>query len=232
MDAFLRQTAAVLRKDLRRELRTREVLTTTVAFCVLLIVVFAFAFLRGNQSIAAVYPGILWVSVLFSATLVFTRTFAHESREGCLRALTLVPGAPTALYAAKLAANTLFCLVFEAIFLPLLSLAFGVTFDATLLGVAGILAVGTVGLAALGTMTGAMLVRNRLRDVLLPVVLYPLAVPVLIAGVEATRTRLAGGTAAAPGGIGWFQLLLACDVVFVTCGYLLFRWILTPGSYE
>lgn len=220
----LRQIKALIRKDLRREVRTWEVTTSTVAFSVLLVAVFAFAFYRREAATETLLPGTLWVAVLFAGNLVFERTFDHETTDNCLRALSLVPGASGSLFVAKLSVNVLFVLVFEVVLFPLLALVF----DANVLEHwsyhASILVGGTVGFAALGTLVSAMLVDNRLRKIFLPLVLYPLAVPVLLIGIVATRDLVAGGPTASPW--AWLRVILALDVVYAGLGYLVFGFVL------
>ena len=115
-----RQTAAIVRKDLRRELRTREVTTTTVAFSVLLMVIFAFGFYRRGEEAAHIFPGALWISILFAGTLAIGRTFQDERDSGCLRALALIPGTRLSLYLGKLLLNLSFMVIFELALVPLL----------------------------------------------------------------------------------------------------------------
>ncbi len=226
--SFFRQLRAVVAKDLRRELRTGEIVTTTVSFAVLLTVIFAFAFFTGGETVSIVFPGITWIAIVFTGTLVITRTFAQEADNGCLRALALVPGTDSALYVGKLAVNLLFMGIFELCLLPLVALAFDVALTEHIWGYAAVVASGTLGFAALGTLVSAMLVHNRLRDVLLPLVLYPLAVPLLIAGVKATRLLFEGGGWSAIE--TWLEILICMDLVFVAAGWATFGWVL--GAVE
>lgn len=222
---FIRQTLAIIRKDLRRELRTGETLVTTTAFSVLLMVIFTFAFYQNEETVAFVFPGILWVAVCFAGMLAIGRAFTQEKESGTLRALALVPNTHTSLYCGKLAVNLLFMFVFESVLVPLLLLAFNVDvggeFGWYLLTLAG----GTVGFAALGTLISAMLVHSRLKDVLLPIVLFPLIVPLVIAGVKSTALLLGNGDVEAVW--GWAKIMLAIDGVFVIGSMLLFRWVLS-----
>lgn len=221
---FFRQVRTLIAKDLRREWRTGEIVTTTVSFAVLLTVIFAFAFFAGDETVRIVFPGITWIAIVFTGTLVITRTFAQEIDNDCLRALALVPGTETALYVAKLATNLLFIVIFEVFLLPLIALAFDVDLLGHLAEYATVVLGGTVGFAALGTLVSAMLVQNRLRDVLLPLVLYPLAVPLLIAGVKSTRMLFQGGdwsTIAT-----WLKVLAGMDVIFLAAGWATFGWVL------
>lgn len=223
--SFLRQTLAIVRKDLRRELRTGETLVTTTAFSVLLMVIFTFAFYQDETTVAFVFPGILWVAVVFAGMLAIGRAFAQEKESGCLRALALVPNTHTSLYCGKLFINLLFMGVFEAVLVPFLALAFDVEVSAHLGWYLLILAAGTLGFAALGTLISAMLVHSRLKDVLLPIVLFPLIVPLLIGGVKATAMLL--GTPDYAAVWGWAKVMLAMDGVFVIGSLMLFRWVLS-----
>ncbi|RAL24809.1 hypothetical protein DL240_00945 [Lujinxingia litoralis] len=222
---LLRQSRTILAKDLRREWRTREILTTTVAFSVLLMAVFTFAFYRNGESTAEVFPGILWISIVFTGTLAIGRSFQHETQTGCLRALALVPGSQISLYLGKLAANLIFMLLFELALIPLLLLAFSVSPGPTWgLHLASIL-VGTAGFAILGTLVSAMLVKNDLREVLLPVLLYPLLIPLLIAGVKISAALLTGGAWEQVG--GWLKAMVAMDLAYGVLCVLLFRFVLS-----
>jgi heme exporter protein B len=226
---FFRQTVAIIRKDLRRELRTGETLVTTTSFSVLLMVIFTFAFYQNEETVAFVFPGILWVAVVFAGMLAIGRSFAQEKESGCLRALALVPGTHTSLYCGKLAINLLFMAVFEAVLVPLLALAFNVSLGQNLGWYLLILGGGTIGFAALGTLISAMLVHSQLKDVLLPIVLFPLVVPLIIAGVKSTALLLGGdvGGSDIDAIWGWVKVMLAIDGVFVIGSLLLFRWVLS-----
>lgn len=223
-ELIFRQTLTIIAKDLRREWRTREVLITTVAFAVLLMVVFTFAFYRGDETTPLVFPGILWVAIVFTGTLAISRTFQHERQNDCLRALALVPGTHVSLYLGKFVTNLIFMVLFELALIPLLLITFSVDMTGVLHLHLLVIAVGTFGFAALGTVVSAMLVRNELREVLLPIVLYPLLIPLIIAGVQVTSTLLDGAdwTQVGP----WIQAMIAMDIVYILLSLVLFRWVL------
>ncbi len=223
MGSFWRQVGVLVGKDLRHELRNGEVLTTALSFSVLLTLIFTFAFYQRQETVTFVFPGILWVAIVFTGTLIVTRTFAREAESGCLRALALIPGSEGSLYVAKVLVNLIFMGAFEAVLLPFLGLAFDVAILESLGGFVAILTVGTLGFTALGTLVSAMLVGNRLRDVLLPIVLYPLAVPLLIGGVLATRRLLDGEWELV---WGWVRIMGAIDIALAFVSYVLFRWVL------
>lgn len=222
---LLRQTLTIIAKDLRREWRTREILVTTVAFAVLLMVIFTFAFYRNDETITQIFPGILWVAIVFTGTLAIARTFQHERREDRLRALALIPGSQYSLYMGKFFVNLVFIALFELALVPLLIFTFSV--DVT--GALGLhlltIAVGTIGFAALGTLVSAMLVRNELREILLPIVLYPLLIPLLIAGVQVTTALLEGSAWPEVG--SWIQAMIAMNIAYFLLSLVLFRWVLS-----
>lgn len=242
-----RQTWVIVRKDLRRELRSREVTLTTVSFSVLLMVIFAFSFYQNDATVGLVFPGILWVAIVFTGTLTITRSFADEKESGCLRALALIPGTHMSLYLGKLLINLLFMAIFEAALIPLLVLAFGVPVGTIWQPMLGAVAAGTFGFAALGTLLSAMLVHHRLREVLVPLLLYPLLVPLLIGGVKVVGLLLEPLMApqavvcetlckVVPAAVapvdhsaevgGWLRAMLGMDLVFSLMGAGLFRWAL------
>ncbi len=222
---IFRQILTIIAKDLRREWRTRELLITTVAFAVLLMVVFTFAFYHDDETGILVFPGILWVAIVFTGTLAISRTFQHEREQDCLRALALIPGSQHSLYLGKFVVNLIFMALFELALIPLLIFTFSVDVSDVLALHLLAIAVGTIGFAALGTLVSAMLVRNELREVLLPIVLYPLLIPLLIAGVQVTSALLTGGGWAEVG--PWIQAMMAMNIAYFLLSLALFRWVLS-----
>lgn len=222
---LLRQTLTIIAKDLRREWRTREILTSTIAFAVLLMVIFAFGFYRDASVAETVFPGTLWSAVVFTGTLAIGRTFQQENQGGSLRAMALIPGSELSLYLGKALVNLVFMLLFELALFPLLVLAFSVDLGQALgLHLLALFA-GTVGFAALGTLVSAMLVKSELREVLLPIVLYPLLVPLFIAGVVVTSNLLEGSNTGEV--TAWIQAMFAMDLVYAAVSVMLFRWVLS-----
>ncbi|QED29532.1 hypothetical protein FRD01_20290 [Microvenator marinus] len=227
MPAWLSQTKHIIQKDLQRELRTREVLTTTLAFSLMLMVIFAFGFFKHDESAIGIFPGVLWISVLFTGTLVLTRSFDHEKEGQCLRALALIPGTERSLFIGKYIMNLVFMLGFQVILVPLLLFTFGVSweFDSSPLILALVLA--TAGFAALGTVVAAMLVHIQMRDVFLPVILFPMASPLLIGGVKVTAQVLSNDLQGREEVLTWLVGMGVADVVYFMLGLWLFRWILS-----
>jgi len=223
---FLRVAWLVFRKDVAIEVRTREILYTTLFFAVSCVLVFSFAFVREGQAVEDVPAGILWIAILFSGTLALGRTFERERYGDTLKALLLAPAPRAAIYVGKLLGIVLLLALVELLLVPLLALLFSAPlFDRPLLLI-GLLAAGTMGFSAVGTLFAAMLVRARTRDVLLPILLYPITVPVMIAGVRGTAALLASPADPASAFM-WLMLLVFFDVVFVTLALWTFEPLMT-----
>jgi heme exporter protein CcmB len=223
--SFLRVAWLVMRKDLTVEMRSREILYTTAFFAVSCLLVFAFGFVREGRPVDDVSAGILWIAIAFAGTLALGRTFERERTNETLQALMLAPGDRPAVYTGKLLGILVLLGLVEVLVVPMVALLFQAPlFRAPLLLVA-LLAGGTLGFAAVGTLFAAMLVRARSRDVLLPVLLYPITIPVIIAGVRGTAAIMQEG--GEPIARAWVALLVFFDVVFVTLSLWTFEAVMT-----
>jgi heme exporter protein B len=223
---FFRTAWLVLRKDVAIEAKSWEVLTTTLFFAVACVLIFSFAFVKEGRPVEDAAAGILWIAIAFSGTLALGRTFERERYGETLRALLLAPAPRAALYVGKLLGMLALLGVAEALLVPMIALLFQATLFSRPLLLAGLLAGGTIGFCAVGTLFAAMLVRARSRDVLLPVLLYPIIIPVIIAGVRGTAALL-GATPDEPTAIMWIGILTAFDVVFVTLALWTFEPLMT-----
>ena len=227
MSGFARAVWVITRKDLLVEARTREILFTTMFFALACVMVFAFGFVRQGQPVSDAAAGILWISIAFSGTLALGRAFERERQGETLRALLIAPIARPALYVGKLAGILILLAAVEVIVVPLVALMFqAALFDHALL-MLGLLAAGTLGFAAVGTLFAAMLVRARSRDVMLPVLLYPITVPVIIAGVRGTAALLQPDAGGEPMARAWLAMLVFFDVVFITLALWTFEPVMT-----
>src|SRR5918996_1200994 len=213
---FARVVWLILRKDLTVEVRSGEIAYTTLFFAVSCILMFAFALVREGRPPEDGAAGLLWIAIAFAGTLALGRTFERERQSETLRALLMAPTARPAVYVGKLLGIIALLAGVEVILVPLVVLLF----DARALldhplWLAAILFAGTLGFASVGTLFAAMLIRARSRDVLLPVLLYPIIVPVMIAGVRGTAALLQPDI---DEGIlrFWLALIVSFDVVFVT----------------
>jgi heme exporter protein B len=226
MREFVRAVWIVTRKDLLIETRTREILLTTVFFALACVLVFAFGFVREGRPVQDAAAGILWISIAFSGTLALGRAFERERHGETLRALLIAPIDRPALYLGKLLGILILLTVVEVLVVPLVALMFQAPLFAHPLLMVGLLAAGTLGFAAVGTLFAAMLVRARSRDVMLPILLYPITVPVIIAGVRGTAALLLPD-ADLPMARAWLAMMLFFDVMFVTLALWTFEPVMT-----
>jgi heme exporter protein B len=223
---FARVALLVLWKDFAIEVKSREVLFTTLFFAVACVLVFSFAFVREGQPLVDAAAGILWIAIAFAGTLALGRTFERERYADTLRALLLAPAPRPAIYVGKLLGVVVLLGVAELLVVPLVSLLFQAALFERPLFLVGLLLTGTIGFAAVGTLFAAMLVRARTRDVLLPILLYPITVPVMIAGVRGTSALLASPPDESMATM-WIALLVCFDIVFVTLALWTFEPLMT-----
>jgi heme exporter protein CcmB len=224
--AFSRTVWLVVRKDLLIESRSREILYTTVFFAASCVLVFAFGFVRDGRPLDGAAGGILWIAIAFAGTLGLGRGFERERQNETLRALMLAPADRPAIYVGKLLGIVMLLAAVEILLVPLIGLMFQAPFLARPWLMLGLLASGTVGFAAVGTLFAAMLIRARSRDVLLPVLLYPITIPVIIAGVRGTAALLQGEPDIAMAR-AWIGMLIFFDAVFVTLSLWTFEPVMT-----
>ncbi|MCC7385415.1 MAG: heme exporter protein CcmB [Deltaproteobacteria bacterium] len=223
MGKLARDAWAIARKDLRLEVRSKEILLTMGFFGFLAVLVLAFAFRRGDAPIAPVASGSLWVAIAFSGTLGLTRAFDRERDGDCIRALLLAPVAREAIYLGKAVGIVAFMAVVELIVLPAVILFFNLPVDLERLGrTLGVMALGTIGYALVGTLLAASLMRSQARDVLLTVVLYPVIVPVIIGGAMGTQAIFDDRLDLASWAL-WMRLLMFFDVVFLVASLWIFE---------
>jgi heme exporter protein B len=219
---FWRAAAAIVWKDVRSELRTKDIFSSMFVFALLAVIIFDFAFELRVPDMKMVAPGIIWVAVSFAGTLGLNRAFVIETDKGSLAGLLLAPIDRAAIYFGKLIGNLLFMLVVEAILLPLVMVLFNlplVSWQQVL-----VLLLGTFGFAAVGTIFAAIAVNTRAREVLLPILLFPVLIPVLVAGVKMTGALLDGESLASLG--NWLRLMVIYDVGFTVVSYLTFGFVM------
>jgi heme exporter protein B len=224
---FARAIWLILRKDLTVEVRSGEIAYTTLFFAVSCILMFAFALVREGRAPEDGAAGLLWIAIAFAGTLALGRTFERERQSETLRALLLAPTARPAVYVGKLLGIVALLAAVELVLVPLVALLFqakGLIDHPFWL--AAILIGGTIGFASVGTLFAAMLIRARSRDVLLPVLLYPVIVPVMIAGVRGTAALLQPEIDEAILRF-WLALIGMFDVVFVTLALWTFEPVMT-----
>jgi heme exporter protein B len=224
--AFFRVAALVMRKDLTVEVRSREIIYTTIFFAVSCVLVFAFALVKEGRPLEDAAAGIMWISVAFAGTLALGRTFERERHAETLRALMLAPTSRPAIYVGKLLGIVLLLVVVEAVLVPLVGLLFHAPIANSPFRLTALLVLGTIGFSAVGTLFAAMLVRARSRDVMLPILLYPITIPVIIAGVRGTAALFEPVPAVDLADM-WMALLVFFDIVFVTLALWTFEPLMT-----
>ncbi|MBI1815328.1 MAG: heme exporter protein CcmB [Deltaproteobacteria bacterium] len=213
---------ALLWKDLQIEFRTKETLASLLMLGLLTLLILSFAFDPMSELRGEAAPAVLWVVVIFAGVLGINRSFLTERENECLHGLLLAPVDRGTIYLAKVAGNVLFMVAAQLIVGPIFVLFFNLPLTLALLRLAAVVLLGLIGFAAVGSLFAAIAVRTRAREVMLPLLLLPLAVPVLIAGVKASDRILAGKTL---GDVSqWLHLLLGFDLVFLVVGWLLFEY--------
>lgn len=217
-DSFLRAMNAVVWKDLAAEWRSREMLSAMLVFALLVILIFNFALELDPVGRANITAGILWVTFTFAGALGLNRSMAVEKDRGCLDGLLLAPVDRTAIYFGKALANWIFMLLAAAIVLPVYSFLYNVNLFQP--GLLLVILLGTEGYVAVGTLLAAMTVQARTRDILLPILLFPVVIPVIVAAVKASENFLAGLEMVEiwP----WLNLLIVYDVVFTAAAFMVF----------
>ncbi|HTY62384.1 MAG TPA: heme exporter protein CcmB [Acidobacteriota bacterium] len=215
---------AIFRKDLLIELRTKDSFNAMLFFGIVVLVIFSFALASVRDFIRSAAPGILWVAFAFSGTLGLNRMFAAEKENGCLQGLLMIPVDRGIIYLGKMLAATVFMLICEIIIFIFTLVFFNLTVWQEIPWLALIFLAGSLGFAAVGTLLSAIAVNTRMREVLLPLILFPVVLPILINAVEATNIVLNGG------GYGALRLPLSImsvfTIVFATISFLLFEHVL------
>ncbi len=219
---FLKKTLAITWKDVLSELRTREIVFSVVVFTLLVVVIFNFAFTGGQQSAAAVAPGILWATFAFAGVLSLNRSFILEKEEGCLEGLMISPLSREAIYLGKMLASLIFMLVVEAVALPAFALLFNLDIGSWPLITVTVLT--TLGFVAVGTMFSALAVNTKAREMVLPILFLPIVIPIIMAAVKASEMALAGAPWSEMS--SWLGIIIAFDVVFLVVPILIFTYII------
>lgn len=217
---FLAPVLAILWKDIRCELRSKQTWTGMGLFALLVLVIFNFAFDLRVDNKAAIAPGVLWIAFVFASLLGLGRTIAAEREKGSMDRLLLCPVDRKAIYLAKLLGNLLFIGVVEIVALPVYAALFNVPLFAGAL--LPIVLFGTLGIATVGTLFSAMAAATRARELLLPVLVFPLIVPVVISAVRATGSLIV----TAPNEPPWLGLIAAFDVIFLSISMLMFAYVI------
>jgi heme exporter protein B len=220
---LLRHTWLLLRKDLLLELRRHESFMTMFFFGALLLFVFNFAFDLSPPRVSELAPALLWLAFLFTGTLGLTQLFEAERENHGLEALLMSPMDRGALFLAKTCFNIVLMVLVELVVMPLFWILFSLPSWQPLPALFLIVLLGTVGFCVLGTILSALTLKARARELLLPLVLFPLMVPVILATIRCMEALLRLGELG--DALPWLRLLIGFDVIFLTVGILIFDWV-------
>ena len=217
----MKPVAAIVFKDIVIEMRSKESLSSTTMFGVLVLVIFNFAFEPSSLERALIAPGTLWVAISFAAILGLNRSLAMEIDNDCLQGLLLAPLSRGDIYLGEVASNFTFMIIAELVILPVFVIFNNLKFNVQFLEIAAIAALATLAIASVGTILSTISANTRMKEVMLPVLQIPLTVPVVIAAVDATGRVLTGETAEIS---SWLYLLAGFSIVYLTVSYLVFEF--------
>ncbi len=218
-----RGAAIIFTKELRTEVRARELLSTTIVFVLLVIALFSFTFEPTSSESRRFAPGLLWLAFLFAGSLMLQPSFLREQSNDTLAALRMAPMEPFAIFLGKIAANLFFMLLAELFLLPVFAVLYNVPVIAVLGRLALVFFLGTLGVTTVGTVLSAISAHSRMRELMLPLLLLPALTPILIASAEVTADLLAQSPSLNTPGL---LLLVIFDVVFLTAAWLVSEYLL------
>jgi len=224
MNQFMRQVAAIVWKDFTVELKTRELFVSMFIFAVLVILIFIFSVDLSIVKANEVGPGILWVAILFAGTIGLNRSFMLEKENQCIQGLMLAPIDRSVIYFGKMLSNLAFLLIMEAFLLPVFMIFFNIDLISHLFPLLFVILIGTIGFSALGTLLSSLSANLKTRDIMLPILLYPMMVPIAIGSVKMTSQVLAGEGLSSV--MNWVGLTLCFDVIFIGVSIMTIDYIL------
>jgi len=219
-----RKLVALVWKDLLAEFRTKEMLSSMLMFALIVVVIFNFTFDPGSRATKEASPGILWVAFTFAGVLGLYRSLVHEVERGCLQGLILAPVEYGLIFLGKAVSNAIFIFLIELPTFLLFSIFFNIDFWQGLDKLAVIFFLGTIGFAAVGTLLSAISVNTRTREIMLPILLFPIEVPVILSAVNATAGALAGKSWSEIS--GWLKILAGFDLIFLLVCFVTFEYVL------
>ena len=224
MKKYFSQVTTIIWKDFITEIKTRELFSSMFIFALLVVIIFIFSINLSLIKASEVGPGVLWVAFLFAGTIGLNRSFMLEKENGCLQGLLLAPMDRTALYFGKLVSNFVFLLIMEIFTLPLFMVFFNIDLLPHLLPLLYVIFVGTLGFCAVGTLLSSLSVNLKARDIMLPILLYPLIIPIIIGSVRMTGQVLAGEPLSSM--MNWVSLTLCFDIIYIAISIMVIDFVL------
>jgi heme exporter protein B len=224
---FFSQTLTIAAKDLRAEMRSKEAVNASFSFALVILLLLSFAFEPDAETIREISGGLLWIVFAFAGALILNRSFARELPNDCLDALIAAPLPAAALFLGKALSNLMLLLAIEAVCFPVFGVFYNVRWTQQIGPLAGVVALGTWGFTVIGTMFSALTVNIRLREVMLPLLVYPVMIPCLMAAMKLSAHLIAGDPLDADVML-WLKFLIGFDVIF-TCLALILVDIVLVG---
>ncbi|MBN1480951.1 hypothetical protein EH223_00590 [candidate division KSB1 bacterium] len=220
----VRQIGTIIHKDVLIELRSKDIIISMLIFSLIVVVVFNFIFDPGSEMIKTTAPGILWVTIIFAGNLGLARSFAREHENARMHGLLLCPVDRSAIFVAKMLGNIIFITLVEVVSLPIMVILFDIHIRHILWPLILILVLGTIGFAAVGTLFSTISANTKSREVMLPLLLFPVSIPIILAAVKSTTFLMNGGGFAQVW--SWIKILIAFDVIFTVLCFLLYDYVL------
>ncbi len=215
---------AIVKKDIIGELRSKEILTSMLIFSILVVVIFNFTFEPGSEVVRAAAAGILWVAFTFAGLLGLNHSMVSEKENSCLSGLILSPIDGGIIFLGKMIGNVIFMLIIEIISLLFFTLFFNLNLFVFIVPLLVVILLATLGFTSVGTLFSAMSINTRTREVMLPILLFPILVPVIISAVKSTEALLKGKTFFDIS--DWIKMLAAYDIIFVIIAFLIFQYVI------
>jgi heme exporter protein B len=216
---FIKAVLAIIWKDFRIELRSRELVSTMILFTFLSVLIFSYALELDRTARQEAVSGVLWVTLVFASILGLNRSLAAEREQGNIDGLMMAPANRIVIYIGKMAGNFLFTLVVGVVLLPVMTVLYNITLTQPWMFIT--LALGTLGLASVGTLLATMSVQTRSRETLLPIIMMPVVLPVLLTVVHASSGIISGAFQ-----VGWVVSLAVIDILYIVLGTLLFDYVI------
>jgi heme exporter protein B len=218
----LNKALVIAWKDILSETRTKEIIASVLVFAILVIVIFNFAFSGSQQTMISLTPGMLWVTFAFAGVLSLNRAFIQEKEDNCLEGLMVCPVSRETIYLGKMLGGLFFLLIVEAVVLPVFALLFNV--NVISLPLITITVLTTLGFVAVGTLFSALAVNTKAREMVLPILFFPIVTPIIISAVSASGLVLGGESWSSI--TSWLGIIAAFDVIFLVVSYLLFPFVI------
>ena len=214
---------AILWKDIVREIRTKELLSSTAAFSIVLVVLFNFSITITSENAGLIIPSLYWISILFVGTLGLSRSFAVEKENSAITGILLSPVDRSLIYISKVTGNLIFIVLLQLFLILLFFFLFNVNFTGSILHLLVIVLLGGIGLSAVGTLFSTLAVNTKLREVLLPIIIFPIIIPVVLNSIKATSIILGGGVYVDIS--SYIKILVCFDIIFFVAGAVVYEFV-------